>query len=195
MKIPRTAARRLCLAAAAISVIATSLSLDAGTGSAVAAGSWKSLSGVSIVDQKGGSSMRCSSATVTMNPTNTGFNPVAQVTAISFVNCTSSVGTSVTVTAKGLSWPVSANPSARMIGETSGGHGISVAISSSGCTAVADGTGAGTDTGFVNFTFRRLGGPGIQLSGGNLHVYSPVGCSGFLSNGDSVTISGLFRLG
>lgn len=190
MRIPRTTARALCLATAACAAIATSVGVPAG--SAVAAGSWVSPTGITVTDPTSGSSMRCSTSTVTMVPTNTGFNPVAEVTAISFTNCNSSAGTTVTLTPKGLSWPVSANPSARRIGATTGGHGISVAISSSGCTAVADGTGAGTNTGFVNFTFRRIG---IQLSGGNLHVYSPVGCSGFLASGDSVTISGLYRLG
>jgi hypothetical protein len=130
-----------------------------------------------------------------MVPANTGANPVGHITSISFTGCAGPAGT-VTLTAKGLSWPVSARPAARTVGETSGGHGVSVDVSAPGCSADVDGTGGHTDTGVVHFTFSHESGAlGVVLADGNLHIYGVSGCAGLVSNGDTVSLSVTYHIG
>jgi len=165
--------------------VAVAVSVIAWNGSASASVTWQSTGVIQFKDTKTGIILQCTSSTATMVPTNTGTNPVGHVTAVSFSGC-SGAGTSVTLTAKGLSWPVSARPTARFIGETAGGHGISVAVSAPGCAANVDGSGASTFTGKANFNFRR---GNIVLSGGNLNIYGVSGCAGLIGNGDPVSLS------
>lgn len=131
-----------------------------------------------------------------MVPTNTGTAPDGHITSISFSGCTGPLGIgNMTLTAKGLDWPVSANPTARAIGETSGGHGVAVGVSAPSCSAEVDGTGANTETGVAHFTFARVASAlGVALSGGNLHIYAVSGCSGLVSNGDPLSFKVSYHL-
>jgi hypothetical protein len=169
--------------------IAAAASTIAWTGSASASVTWSSAGTLQFKDTASGIVITCSASTATMVPTNTGTNPVGHVTSISFSGCTGPAGT-ITLTAKGLNWPVSAHPTGRTIGETTGGHGVAVDVSAPGCSAEVDGTGANTDTGIAHFTFRRVSSAlGVALSGGNLHIYAVSGCAGLVSNGDPVSFT------
>jgi hypothetical protein len=178
-----------CIAAAVASVIVWG-------GSASASANWSSTGALTFTDTKTGVALTCSASTATMVPTNSGTNPVGHITSISFTGCIGPTGVTVTLTAAGLDWPVSAQPAARAIGETSGGHGVAVDVSAPACSADVDGTGAGTDTGKVHFTFSHASGSlGVVLAGGNLHIYDVSGCAGLIGNGDPVSFSVSYRIG
>ena len=180
---------RLCIVIAASAAAAAALSA-AWEGPASAAVTWSSAGVLQFTDTGTGTTITCSSSSATMVPANSGTGPVGQITSISFTGCEGPLSTAITMTAKGLDWPIRASPLARTVGETSGGHGVSVAVSAPGCTATVDGTGAGTHTGTVGFTvIRESGKTGVMLVGGNLHIYNPVGCGGLVANGDAVTFT------
>jgi hypothetical protein len=195
LRIPSAAAiKRLSIVLAACTAAAAASAIIWG-GSASASASWSSTGALTFTDGTTKIAMTCSGSTATMVPTNSGANPVGHITSISFTGCTSPGG-AVTLTAKGLDWPVSAEPAARTIGETSGGHGISVDVSAAGCSADVDGTGAGTDTGEVHFTFSHASGAlGVVLAGGNLHIYGVAGCGGVINDGDPASFSVSYRIG
>jgi hypothetical protein len=177
-----------CAVAGAVGAIAWS-------GPASASVTWSSVGTVQFTDTKTGTIAACSSSSASMVPTSTGTNPAGHITSISFTGCTGPLGTVFTLTAAGLSWPVSAQPAVRTVGQTSGGHGVSVRVTGLACSADVDGTGGGTDTGVVHFMFRHLsGGLGVVVTDGNLHFYSVSGCSGLAGNGDPVSFSVSYHL-
>ena len=176
-----------CAIIAAVSAIAW-------TRAASASVTWSSAGALQFTDTKSGLVITCSSSTGTMVPTNTGTTPDGHITSISFTGCTGPGGT-ITLTAKGLNWPVSAKPTARTIGETSGGHGVAIDVSTTGCSAEVDGTGANTETGVAHFTFRRVSSAlGVVVAGGNLHIYAVNGCFGLVSDGDPVSFTVRYHL-
>jgi hypothetical protein len=166
------------------------------SGSAAASTSWTSVGSPTFTDTKTGTVMSCSASAASMSPAGSRTNPVGEITAISFTGCSSADGITLTITPEGLDWPVSADPSVRTIGETSGGHGVAIELSGPGCQAYVDGTGVNTNTGVVHFTFGHVtGGPGIVVSDGNLHIYKPSGCFGLVGNGDPVSFKVSYRVG
>jgi hypothetical protein len=167
------------------------------SGSAAAVVKWQSVGDLTFTDRSSAVTLTCAASTATMAPTNTGADPVGYVDSISFSQCTANDGLGavpVDLTARGLDWPVNGGPGVRTVGETSGGHGISVGVVGPfGCSGDVDGTGANTHTGFVHLVFRRVDdGLGVVLSGGNLHVYANNNCN--VSNGDAVSFSVSYRL-
>lgn len=178
----------VCAVAGAVSAIALS-------SPASAAVTWSSVGSVQFTDAKTGLPVTCSASRASMVPANTGANPVGHITSISFTGCTGPLAT-VTLTATGLSWPVSAQPAVRTVGETSGSHGVSVDVTAPGCSANVDGTGGRTNTGVIHFMFKHVsGGLGVVVTAGNLHFYAVSGCSGLVGNGDPVSFSVSYRLG
>ena len=185
---------RLSMALAACAVAAAVWAIAWG-GQASASVTWSSVGTVLFTDTKTGLPVTCSASSASMVPTNTGTNPVGHITSISFTGCTGASVT-VTLTAKGLNWPVSAQPALRTVGETSGSHGVSVHVTAPGCSADVDGTGGGTNTGVIHFMFRHIsGGLGAVATDGNLHFYSVSGCAGLVSNGDPASLSVSYHLG
>ena len=170
------------------------MSAIAWTGPASASVTWTSAGALQFTDTRSGTVIACSASTAAMVPTDTGTTPDGHITSISFSGCTGPLVT-LTLTAKGLDWPVSAQPTARAIGETSGGHGIAVDVSGPSCSAEVDGTGANTETGVAHFTFGRVSSAlGVALSGGNLHIYAVNGCAGLVRNGDAVSFKVSYHL-
>jgi hypothetical protein len=164
------------------------------SGSAAASATWSSVGTLTFKDTTSGFAMTCSGSTAAMVPANTGTNPFGHITSISFTGCTGPAG-AITLTPKELSWPVNASPAARTVGETSGGHGVSVDVTTTGCSANVDGTGAHTGTGVVHFAFsHKSGALGVQLSGGNLHIYAVSGCGGVVSDGDTASLTVAYRI-
>lgn len=185
---------RLGVAVCAVCAAAATTFAWTGAASSATGPAWNSIGSPTFTDSTSNRSMTCTSSTATMAPSNTGSNPMGQITSLTFSSCTAA-GFTLNLTAKGLSWPVTASPAARIVGETSGGHGVSIAVTSTVCNASIDGTGANTDTGTVNFSFQRLGGTmAIVLSSGNLRFYGVSGCTGFVQNGDSVSFTVRYRV-
>lgn len=149
---------------------------------------------VTFTDSTTGTAMSCTASTTDIVPNSGASNPVAELTSISFTGC-DVASLAVTLKPAGLSWPVDAGVSGRTIGEKSGGHGISVSLTSSGCSADIDGTGAGTKTGVADFRYtHKTGKLGIEITNGNLHIYGVSGCSGLISSGDGVSFTVIYTL-
>jgi hypothetical protein len=178
-----------CAIIAAVSAIAW-------TRAASASVTWSSAGVLQFTDTKSGLVITCSASTGTMVPTNSGTNPGGHITSISFTGCAGPAGVgTITLTPKGLDWPVSALSTGRAIGETSGGHGVAVDVSAPACAAEVDGTGANTETGVAHFTFRRVSSAlGVAVAGGNLHIYAVNGCLGLVSDGDPVSFTVRYHL-
>ena len=67
-------------------------------------------------------------------------------------------------------------------------------LSSSGCSATIDGTGAAAHNGTIKATYMDTGGKLKVLStGGNLHLYN-VNCFGVLNSGDAVNYTTTYTL-
>jgi hypothetical protein len=165
------------------------------SGPSSASATWSSVGTLTFKDTTSGFAITCSGSTAAMVPTNSGTNPFGHITSISFTGCTGPAG-AITLTPKGLSWPVNASPASRTVGETSGGHGVSVDVTTTGCSANVDGTGGHTDTGVVHFTFSHKSGVlGVELSGGNLHIYAVSGCGGLVSDGDAASLTVAYQIG
>lgn len=187
--------KRLGIILAACIVVAIT-SVTVWGGSASASDNWSSTGALTFTDTKTKVTLTCSASGADMVPTNTGTNPVGHITSISFTGCIGPTGVTVTLTAKGLDWPVSAEPAARTIGETSGGHGVSVDLTATGCSADVDGTGGDTHTGEVHFHFSHASGSlGVVLAGGNLHIYDVSGCAGLIGTGDPASFSVSYHIG
>lgn len=143
-------------------------------------------------------SLECSGSTASLTPTNSVTSPAGEITSISFSNC-SALGEVFTLTPAGLDWPIIASPAGRTIGETSGGHGISINITSPddpGCTANVDGTGYQTDTGVATFIFSHASGKlEVVVTGDNLHIYQPSSACPTIKNGDAVSFTVAYTIG
>lgn len=171
-------------------VAAVAASVIASSQPAAASITWRSGS-LTFSDTANGRTLAsCTSSNATVQP-ETYANPGGYITSISFSGC-SGAGFTITLTASGLSWPVSANPAARTIGQAAGGHGISIKVTATGCTAYVDGTGPQTQSGMVNFTFRPY--RRVAVTAGNLHVWDPAGCTIFSNSGDPVSFSVVYTL-
>lgn len=181
-----------CAACAAGAIAAVSL---AGGSASASAATLSSVGTLTFKDTTTGFAITCSGSTAAMVPTNTGTNPFGHITSISFTGCAGPAG-AITLTPRGLSWPVNASPASRTVGETSGGHGVSVVVTTTGCSANVDGTAAHTDSGVVHFTFsHKSGALGVKLSGGNLHIYAVSGCGGLVSDGDTASLTVAYQVG
>lgn len=67
-------------------------------------------------------------------------------------------------------------------------------LSSSGCSATIDGTGAAAHNGMIKATYMDTGGKLKVLStGGNLHLYN-VNCFGVINSGDAVNYTTTYTL-
>lgn len=118
---------------------------------------------------------------------------IGTVTSMAFKNC-SVVGQSISLSSGTVSWKLNANSFSS--GVTHGTiTGIHLAISSSICSAVLDGTGGSAHNGKVKITYTNSTHKlKVLAAGGNLHVYKVSGCGGLISNGDAGTVSGTYTL-
>jgi hypothetical protein len=160
------------------------------------AATWSDPATIVFTDATTHIEMTCRGSTADMLPGSGTGTSGGEVTSLGFTGCFSFSG-AVTLTPSGLDWPITASVGDRTIGETSGGHGISVAMSTAGCTADINGTGADTNTGVADFTYTHVSGKlGITLTSGNLHIYQPNGvCVGEINNGDAVSFSISYIIG
>jgi hypothetical protein len=185
----------ISLAAVAIAV-ATAAGLVM-TSPAASAATWSLAGSFLIYDATSGQpELACSASTISMTPADTPGTFVGNVTSLTLTCANPGTGL-VTLTPGSLGWPVNASVGNRTIGETTGGHGISLALSSTGCTADIDGTGASTSTGVADFAYTHASGKlGVTITSGNLHIYNPAGvCTSSVHNGDQVSFSATYVIG
>jgi hypothetical protein len=110
------------------------------------------------------------------------------VTSVAFNNCTVA-GQTLSLSSGTVAWKLNAVSYAS--GVTHGTiSGIHLAISSSVCSAIIDGTGATAHNGKVKVTYTNSTHKLKVLAGtGNLHVYNVSGCLGLINNNDAGSIS------
>lgn len=115
------------------------------------------------------------------------------VTSVAFNNCTV-LSVTISLSSGTVAWKL--NASSFGSGTTSGTiTGIHLAVKSSVCSAVVDGTGATAHNGKVSVTYSNKTHALKILPLGNLHVYRVSGCGGAISNGDAGTITGSYKVG
>ena len=149
-----------------------------------------------VTDTTAGQSVTCSSSTTKGSfKTGSGLSGtgIGTVTSITLSGC-SVLGMSLSVTLTG-TMPVNAlsyNGTKKTVSMSiSKIHGK---LSSSGCSATIDGTGAAAHNGTIKATYMDVGGKLKVLStGGNLHLYN-VNCFGVINSGDAVNYTTTYTL-
>jgi hypothetical protein len=192
---------RLRGAALTVAVVATVAVLGAGpafaaTWTVTPGGSVSGSAGTTTLkDSTTGTTISCSSSTATGTlKSGSGLtNPIGSIAGISFSNCTGPLGLAFTASVTG---PLPLNANSYSSGVTSGTithiHGT---VSSSGCSAVIDGTSGTADNGTVNATFTNSTSQlKVLTTGSTLHIYNVSGCFGLISNGDGATFSGTYNI-
>jgi hypothetical protein len=184
-------------AAAIIGMAAAPAFATAATWTAKPGGATTGKAGTTTVaDVTAGQSVNCtSSATKGTFKTGSGLSGtgIGTVTSLTVGGC-SVLGMSISVTITG-KMPVNAvsfNSAKKTVGMTlTKIHG---SLSTSGCSATIDGTGAAAHNGKVKATYTDgTGKLKVLAAGGNLHLYN-VNCFGVINNGDSVNFTTTYTL-
>jgi hypothetical protein len=117
---------------------------------------------------------------------------LAEITSVSFTNCSGPLSLTFTVTTAHLPWYLNATSYTASTGVTEGIiTGAHATLSGPGCSAVVDGTSATADDGTVAGTYTNSTHTLKTLTtGGDLHVYDVDGCFGLVKSGDAATLSG-----
>jgi hypothetical protein len=195
------------LSAALMTLAAAGLAIGLSTTSAFAttAATWSvspggSTSGkagtTTVKDTTSGLTVTCTSSTFTgslKSGTGLAGAGIGTVTSLDFNNC-SVDGETLSLSSGTVAWAVNAVSYKK--GVTSGTvTGIHFSISSSICSAVIDGTSGSADNGMVKISYtNKTGVFKILAAGDDLHVYDVSGCLGLISDGDSGTISGSYKV-
>jgi hypothetical protein len=117
---------------------------------------------------------------------------LGSVTSVAFNNC-SVLSVTISLSSGTVAWKL--NASSFSSGTTTGTiTGIHLAVKSSVCSAVVDGTGATAHNGKVSVKYTNKTHVLKILPQGNLHVYKVSGCGGAISNGDAGTITGSYKV-
>jgi hypothetical protein len=107
------------------------------------------------------------------------------VTSVAFNKCTV-LSFTISLSSGNVAWKLNASSYKAATGTTSGTiTGIHLAVQSSVCSAVVDGTGATARNGMVSVSYSNKTHVLKILPKGNLHVYKVSGCGGAISNGDA----------
>jgi hypothetical protein len=120
---------------------------------------------------------------------------IGTITSITFNNC-SVDGFTFTVSSGTVTFPLNFTSYKSSTGVSSGTiTGIHIALSSSICDAVLDGTSGTADNGMVKVTYtNKTAKLKVLTSGGNLHVYDVSGCDGLINDGNAGTISATYKI-
>lgn len=193
--------KALILTAAAASVIgmaaAPALATSAITWTVKPGGAVTGAAGkTTVTDTTAGQSVTCSSSSGTgsfKSGSGLSGHGIGSFTSITFKNC-SVLGMSLTVTLSG-TFPVNAiayKPATKTAKLTiTKIHG---SLSSSGCSATIDGTGAAAHNGMVKAVYHNVGAKlKVLATGGNLHLYN-VNCFGVINNHDAVNWTTTYKV-
>jgi hypothetical protein len=182
-------------AAAALAIgmsTTSSFAATATTWSVSPGGAIKGAAGTTTLkDTTTGTTLTCTSSALTGSlKSGSGLSGagIGTVTSVSFTNCTVA-GQTLSLSSGTVAWKLNAASYASGVTHGTIG-GIHLAISSSVCSAIIDGTGATAHNGKVKITYNNGTHKLRVLAGtGNLHVYNVNGCLGLINNGDAGSIS------
>jgi hypothetical protein len=177
------------------------------TSSLAATRTWSVSPGGSISGAAGTSTLKDTTSGTTVNCTTSTLSGtlkhgsglkgagIGTVTSVSFNNC-SALGQSFTLSSGTVAWRLNAVSYSSTTGVTHGTiSGIHLALSSSVCSAVLDGTNGTAHNGMVKITYTNSTHKlKVLTTGGNLHVYNVSGCFGLIANGDAGTISSTYTV-
>ena len=175
----------------------TSFAATAITWSVTPGGTISGSAGTTVLkDTTSGTTVSCSTSTMTgslKSGHGLAGKGLGTVTSVAFNNCTV-LGQTVSLSSGTVAWKL--NAASYTSGVTHGTiSGIHLAISSSVCSAIIDGTGATANNGKVKITYTNSTHKlKILAAGGNLHVYNVNGCLGVIANGDAGTITGTYAV-
>jgi hypothetical protein len=175
----------------------TSFAATAITWSVSPGGSISGSAGTTVLkDTTSGTTVTCSTSTMTgslKSGKGLAGKGLGTVTSVAFNNCTV-LGQTVSLASGTVAWKL--NAASYTSGVTHGTiSGIHLAISSSVCSAIIDGTGATAHNGKVKITYTNSTHKlKILAAGDNLHVYNVNGCLGVIANGDSGSITGSYAV-
>ena len=194
--------RALVLSAAAASVVglAAAPALAATTWTVKPGGSFTGAAGSTVVtDSTNGLSVTCSSSTIKgslKSGSGLAGKGIGTVTSLAFKNCTVA-GFTVSVTITG-TMPINAtvyNATTKTASLTITKIHGKLSVSSLGCSAIIDGTGATAHNGMVKGKFNNTKDAlKVLATGGNLHLYSvSSGCQGAVNSGDAVNFTTSYK--
>ena len=116
------------------------------------------------------------------------------VTSVTFTKCTV-LSVTISLSSGKVAWKLNASSYNPATGTTSGTiTGIHLAVKSSICSAVVDGTSGTARNGMVNVTYSNKTHVLKMLPKGNLHIYNVKGCGGVISNGDAGTVASSYKV-
>lgn len=116
------------------------------------------------------------------------------VTSVAFSKCTV-LSMTISLSSGKVAWKLNASSYNSATGTTSGTiSGMHLAVKSSLCSAVVDGTSATAHDGMVSVSYSNKTHVLKILPKGNLHVYKVSGCGGAISNGDAGTVTGSYKV-
>jgi len=197
--------RRIVAALFSAGAVALTIGLSA-TSSLAATATWTVAPGgattgkagtTTLTDTTSGVSVSCTSSKLTGSlKSGKGLSGkgLGTVTSVAFSNCTVLTVT-ISLSSGKVAWKLNASSYNSTAGTTSGTiTGIHLAVMSSACSAVVDGTGATAHNGKVNITYSNKTHVLKILPKGNLHVYKVSGCGGAISNGDAGTIASGYKV-
>jgi hypothetical protein len=190
-----------------LSSAALAVGLSAATALATTAGTWSVHPGGAITGTAGTTVIKDTTSNVSASCTSAGFTGTLKsgtglpgaglgtVTSMNFNNCTAA-GQTVSISSGTVAWPLNALKYVSTSGVTHGTiTGIHIAVSSSVCSFVIDGTSGTAHNGLVKITYTN-GTHKLKVlpKGDNLHVWNVSGCLGLLSNGDAGTVTSTFTV-
>lgn len=116
------------------------------------------------------------------------------VTSVAFNKC-GVLSVAISLSSGKVAWKLNASSYNSATGTTTGTiTGIHLAVKSSVCSAVVDGTSATAKNGQVSITYSNKTHVLKILPQGNLHVYNVSGCGGAISDGDAGTITSSYQV-
>lgn len=182
-----------------LGVPSSSATTTVGTWTVTPGGSFAGAAGTTnVTDVTAGLTLVCTSSSLTgtlKSGSALHGSGIGTITGLNFTNCTADG-----ITASLSSGPVTYKINASRYGSVSGvTHGtitkIHLALSSSLCSAVIDGTSGTADNGKVNFTYsNKTHHLKILTTGSTLHLWDVSGCFNKIANGDAGYVSARYKL-
>ncbi|WP_433334125.1 hypothetical protein [Spirillospora sp. CA-294931] len=197
-KSARTGLVAAAVLASGLALTATPASADDATWTISPAGNFQGFSDgpTTLKDEVTGTTLTCTDSTADGNVPVAGSNlpgeGIANVTGISFTNCSGPGGLQFTVIPSNFNWPLNAGSYDGSDVTTGTITGIKAKLQGPGCSADVGGPTAGS-AGQVVGTYTNSTNA-LATSGGNLTIHNVVGCFGLIGSGHASTFKGTYFL-
>ena len=198
--------KRIATALLSAGAVALTIGLSAPAALAAAAATWTVSPGGAITGKAGTTTLTDTTSSISLSCTSSKLagslksgkglpgKGLGTVTSVAFNKCTV-LSVTISLSSGKVAWKLNASSYNARTGTTSGTiSGMHLAVKSSVCSAVVDGTSATAHNGMVNISYSNKTHVLKILPKGNLHVYKVSGCGGAISNGDAGTVTSSYKV-